>query len=487
MSWIDVALLALVVLVGLLGLWKGAKKSALSFGAFLVSFLLAFFLSTVIAEALLGIDGVKNFVLGNGVGENAQWSLANFIYASYKEPDANSYLFANFYKPIKDIVASAVDANGKIASVEGINVQQAGFALYGAFMMFSAICGVGIFIVVRLLLIIVTTIVKTYIEKKKLTVISRLIGFLIGAVRGALWVFAFTIVFSCFGGYTAVPGIQSIQNEYGDKAVMCNYLDDWAYGLRNKLLLPNADGYGRLVEMVYKKTSTENPDAEKLAGDELKVFINVSNLNYDGEPWSIDAQTKKRKFDDSSETVKLRVASEFGATGLDVAAQAILDYNKSVAEKIDAKTTGLKQENFTTLNGVMANVDAAMNDLWAKLRKYEQDCTTAPDKEQDNWDSVLDSKLSADYTAIQSAVAELKAKYQPFAATFGEFPEFELPERVHAADVPVSRPEQPEGPENEGPENEGPENEGPENEGPENEGPENEGPENEGPEQSDEE
>ncbi len=440
MSWIDVALLALVVLVGLLGLWKGAKKSALSFGAFLIAFLLAFFLSTVIAEALLGIDGVKNFVLGNGVGENAQWSLANFIYGTYKEPDGNSYLFANFYKPIKDIVSSAADAN-KLIPTAGINVEQAGFALYGAFMMFSAICGVGIFIVVRLLLIIVTVIVKSYIDKKKQTVVSRLIGFLIGAVRGALWVFAFTITFSCFGGYTSVPGIQSIQNEYGDKAVMCNYLDDWAYGLRNRLLLPNKDGYGRLVEMVYKKTAAVDPNAEKLAGDELKLFIKVSNLNYDGEPWSIDAQ-KKRKFDDSSETIKLRRSSEFANIGFDTAAQAILDYNKSVAEKIDAKSTGLSSENFTTLDGVIATVNTGMNDLWAKIRKYQLDCTTTPDREQDNWESVLNSKLSADYADVQEALADLKAKYQPFAATFGEFPEFELPERVQAADVPVSVPEQ---------------------------------------------
>lgn len=441
MSWIDVALLALVVLVGLLGLWKGAKKSALSLGAFLVAFLLAFFLSTVIAEALLGIDSVKQFVLGNGVGDNAQWSLANFIYGTYKEPDGNSYLFANFYKPIKDLVASATDANKVIPAV-GINVQQAGFALYGAFMMFSAICGVGIFIVVRLLLIIVTVIIKSYIDKKKKSVVSRLVGFLLGAVRGALWVFAFTVVFSCFGGYTSVNGIQAIQNEYGDKAVMCNYLDDWAYGLRNKLLLPNKDAYGRLVDMVYKKESVTNPDAEKLTGDELKLFVNISNLNYDGSPWSIDAQ-KKRKFDDSSETVKLRVASEFGATGFDTAAQAILDYNKSVADKIDAKTTGLKSENFATLDGVMSNVNTGMNSLWAALRQYKLDCTTTPDREEENWESVLDSKLSDDYSAIQEAIADLKAKYGPFAATFGEFPEFELPERVKAADVPVSMPEQP--------------------------------------------
>ncbi|MDE7405860.1 MAG: CvpA family protein [Clostridiales bacterium] len=460
MSWIDVALLALVVLVGLLGLWKGAKKSALSLGAFIVSFVLAFFLSTVIAEALLGIDSIKNFVLGNGVGDKAQWSLANMIYSGIgsMKLDPKSYLFTNFYKPMTDVIKTATSANATIPS-SGISVENAGFALYGAFMMFSAICGVGIFIVVRLLLIIVTVIIKSYIGKKK-TVVSRLVGFLFGAIRGALWVFAFTIVFSCFGGYTFVPGIQSIQNEYGDKAVMCNYLDDWAYGLRNKLLLPDKDAYGRLVEMVYKKKTADNSKAEKLTGNELNLFINVSNLNYDGAPWSITAQ-KKRKFDDSDANIKLRVASEFGASGFDTVAQAILDYNTSIAGKIDAQTTGLKSENFTTLNGVTTNINTAMNDLWEKLRTYEFTCTTAPDREKDNWESLLDSKLAGEYKDVTDAIDELKAKYETFSVTFGEkfgeFPILELPERVNASDVPVSRPEQ-EGPEQEGPEQEGEDN-----------------------------
>ena len=75
MSWIDIAIIALVVLFGLAGVLKGVKKSALSLGAFLVAFVLAFFLANVVAEAFMGIEGVKNFVVGNGVGEGADCSL----------------------------------------------------------------------------------------------------------------------------------------------------------------------------------------------------------------------------------------------------------------------------------------------------------------------------------------------------------------------------------------------------------------------------
>ncbi|MDE7108220.1 MAG: hypothetical protein K2O39_07845, partial [Clostridiales bacterium] len=262
-------------------------------------------------------------------------------------------------------------------------------------------------------------------------VMSRLIGFLIGAVRGAMWVFAFTLIFSCFGGYTFNPGINSIQNEYGDKAVMCNYLNDWAYGLRNKLLLPNKDTYGRLVDMVYKKETVDNSNAEKLAGDELKLFINVNNLNYDGAPWSIDAK-KKRKFTEPDNiTVKLRVASEFESTGFDVAAQAILDYNNSIAAKVDAKTTGLTSQQFTSYNKIiadpdMANVDGLMTDLWNAMRQYEYDYNRPVGEDEEI--SVRNSTLSQDYTAVKSLIAAIQAKYEPFGEKFGAFPEIEIPE-----------------------------------------------------------
>ena len=426
MSWIDVAILALVVLVGLLGLWKCAKKSALALGAFVISFLLAFFLAGVIAEAMLGIDGVKNFVLGNGVGEKAQWSLAKMVYdgiGSVKMSE-KSFVWTNFYKPMLDVVTSSK----AVITAQGVDPARAGVALCGAFMMFTAICGVGIFIVVRLLLIIVTVVIKSYIGKNK-TVLGRLLGFLFGAIRGALWMFAFTVVFSCFGGYTFLSGVKSIQHEYEENAVVCGTFNDWAYGLRNKLLLPDKDMYGRLVDMVYKKKNSEDPNAEKLSGNELKLFVNVSNLGYDGAPYGIN-ELQHRTFDDSDPAIKLRVGSEFEATDFDVVAQAILDYNKSIADKIDAKGTKLTSQQFDTLNKIVAdpgmdNINEMMDRLWTAMRKYEYDYHNP---EEDKEVSVRNSTLSADYNAIKTAIDDIKAKYQPFEETFGEFPELKLPE-----------------------------------------------------------
>lgn len=420
MSWIDVAILAVVVLIGLIGVLRGVKKSALTLGAFLISFLLAFFLANVIAEALLGIDGVKDFVLGNGVDGKAHWSLAKWIYdgTAGKLPDSKSFLYKNFYAPMLEVVKSS---NATIPV-------EAGFALYGAFLMFSAICGVGIFFVARFLLMIVTAIIKTYIGKKK-SVLGRLFGFVLGAVRGALWMFAFTVVFSCFGGYTFVSGIKGIQNEYENNAVVCGYFNQGAYALRNKLLLPDKDAYGRLVEMVYKKEAVEDPNAEKLTGDRLKLYVNISNLNYDNSPYGID-ENKKRTFDAAN--AKARVATEFSETGFDTVAKDILDYNTHIASLLDdtTKLTSLGKK-FGTYNTLVApsdsivTIDGLMNKLWAQMRTYELHYTE-PDREKEL--TVLNSMLSADYNAISLTLTELKNKFLPFIDDFGDHAGFALPE-----------------------------------------------------------
>jgi uncharacterized membrane protein required for colicin V production len=73
-----------------------------------------------------------------------------------------------------------------------------GLALYLAFMTFSTVVGIGIFLVARMLLMIVTMIIKSFIPKRK-SAVNRLFGFVVGAARGAVWSLAFTLVFSVVG------------------------------------------------------------------------------------------------------------------------------------------------------------------------------------------------------------------------------------------------------------------------------------------------
>lgn len=453
MSWIDITILALVVLLGLVGVWKGAKKSALALGAFAVAFLLAFFLSNVVAEALLGIDGVKSFVLGNGFGDGAQWSLAYWLYKAPANTSItpDSFIFKNFFAPMTEIVVKADAA---------LPVDQ-GLAVYGAFLIFSAICGVGIFIVSRFLLVIVTVIIKSYIGKKQ-TVLSRLIGFMIGAARGALWAFAFTLVFSCFGGYMSFQAINNVQKEYENNAVVCQYFNQGAYGMRNKLFLPDSDTYGRLVDMLVKKqTPPEDNKHDKLNGDRLNLFIGLSNLNYQNSPWSID-ENRKRKFDEADALA--RSADEFASVEFDTVMRSILDYNMLAAQTVDdtEKLKDLTEEDFANLvtfvkqDGSSVTLDTLMNELWVKLRNYVEHYVH-PD--QSETISAQNSTLKKDYDDICGLIDNIRDKYKPISDKIGAFPELQLPEQKKIEDEnaggEVTPPETDEGGETPEPDAEG--------------------------------
>ena len=149
MSVVDIVIIALVVLFGAFGVIRGVKKSALSFGAFLVSFIFAFFIAKVVAEALLGIVAVKDFVVGPNGFSLYTW-LNMVIPANAGKGD--SFLDVNFYKPM-------------LETVQGFNGLQPAFtehnalAMCAAFVIFTGMCGVGVYIVARFLMCLVTMIV----------------------------------------------------------------------------------------------------------------------------------------------------------------------------------------------------------------------------------------------------------------------------------------------------------------------------------------
>lgn len=423
MSFIDIAILAIVVLCGLWGVLKGVKKSALSLGAFILAFALAFFLANVIAEALLGVDNIKAFVIGNGFGDDAHWSLAKWINENNTKPEPQSYLFENFYKPMADIVEKGRG---------GVDADQA-FAIYGAFVMFSAMCGVGIFIVSRFLLTIVTAIIKTYIGKKK-TVMSRLFGFVVGGMRGAIWAFAFTVVFSCFGGYSFFIGFKNIEAEYENNAVVSKYFNDGAYGMRNYMFLPDSDTCGRLVNMVFGKGDEQTDTDEPLSGHRLELWVNLSNLNYDNSPHTIDAN-RHRQYD--SENANARSGDSFTQIGFDVVAQAILDYNQEVADIVDnvAKMKDVTENEFGLLDGWVkpdgsgTTINGLMDELWRQLRNYNEHLAN-PNQEEEV--SQRNSTLETDYTNIRQTISKIKEKYDAFKGLAKEeslnaFPTLTLP------------------------------------------------------------
>lgn len=442
MAWIDIAILAVVVLFGVLGVLRGVKKSALSLGAFVIAFILAFFLSTVIAEALLGIDGLKLLILGDGSFNGETFSIASLIYAGVGENYGgysltDSYVGVHFYAPIVEIIKSSTIQYGNLS--EGMCL-----SIYLAFIMLSAIVGVVIFIIVRFLLMIVTAIIKSYIGKKK-SIGQRFGGFFVAALQGGIVAFVATLIFTCFGGLTAIPVFGVVENEFeSPNAVVCNYVYTGAYAVRDTLFLPNVGTYGRIVSLVADADYVPPEDnTEKLQGARLEMFIAVSNLNYENDPWIVDKDTKSRKFD--AENANPYKADEFKKVGLDKVMQAILDYNTAAAAKID-DLEQLAGTNFSAyqnmINGTSNSINKTMKELVDEMRAYIADYDSRAFKVEDEEKSELQLDLNKGYNSIQQKLETLSGLYADLDALFDDAPDFQsiMPECVKVTD-PIEAPE----------------------------------------------
>ena len=438
MSYIDIAIIALAVLFGLFGVLRGVKRSALSLGAFLVAFLLAFFLANVVAEALIGIDGIRGFVLGDGVGEGSSWSLAKLIYGGLDGSQSaglgeDTFLYKNFFAPIIEIV------NGANVEVDPL----VGGSMYLAFIMFSALCGIGIYIIARFLLVIVTTIVKGFIGRKK-SVLSRLLGFVVGAVRGGLWALTITLIFSCFGGLTFITPIAKVENEYEHpNAVLCSFVNESAYSIRNKLFLPDADMYGRIVNSVYKPSGGGDPDSYPRKQAEL--IVNVGNLNYGGDAWWI---TDANEFGlEENGKVDKYAASDFYEVGFDELVQTLLDYNKAALEKAQDRSLGYPDSKLDTLNGFIktnsTNLEKLTTDFINYLRAYKANFLASKELPSDTDPNAYDTTvLESSYVRAKTALEGLVSQYRYVTELFGDVPDFNamVPARKHVNDPIPERP-----------------------------------------------
>ncbi len=419
MSWIDIAIIALVVLMGTLGVFKGTKKSALALAAFLAAFVIAFLLTNVITELLLSVPVINKFVLGsNG------FSLYTWIEQGLAPDAASSFLGEHFYKPIQEIVNSPALLDKGFYS-GGFTPHQ-GLSLYLAYCAFAAIIGIGLFLVIRGLLTIVTVIIKSYFDKKKKSVAGRLCGFLIGMVRGCCWTLAVTIAFSAIGGLTFAGWIGNIEKEYED-SVLAKVFNSMSYSIKNTLFLPDEDAYQRIVELSGIRVTPDEPEgpnkpenptppSDETAKLRNEAYCNLMNLNYVDAAYTVDLTTGEIKFDATKELID---HAQFEVTGFDTVVKAIIDYNAAMGEKIKADDGIFKALDEATLenyNDILRYGEDSVYTVWnnvvyVMLHNYMLDVedgktlTSAVEIEK------MQAKLNSQYAEITAALDGMIEKY----------------------------------------------------------------------------
>ncbi len=440
MSWVDIVIISLVALLAVAGVIGGIKKSTLSLVAFLVAFIISFFAAKVVTEAMLGVDAIRFFVFGAGLGDSAPWSLANWIYKGFSESAMTDTSQMLFYKPIIDIISQYGGYSTQFT-------QEMGFALYSAFLMLSAIVGVGLFLVTRLLLCIVTMIVKSFFGKKK-SPVQRLTGMLVGAVRGFCWALALTIAFSTVGGLTiydkekpvedqAPSAFEKIEREY-ENSVVGKYVNQWAYSIRNAMFLPDINMYGRLVDLSGLNVREEDKDDEtKIIGAKLDLLVDIYNLNYKTDsPYTTDKNTGLLVEPADPQAGRIDPA-EYANTGFDAAVKAIMDYNTAAAEKIrSGGINDMSETEVALYKQIVQDGADSIYDLWlgakrviTDLGNYSQLITDGQKLSTEEAITDQNGKLKAKYDEIVSKFEKLKIAYVSLKPTFGDLT-FELPELV---------------------------------------------------------
>lgn len=278
MSYLDIAFLGIIVLGALLGLWMGFFKSLISFGGWVVAFLLAFFMTSPIVGALLDIAKVKTFVVGNGTA----WSLYNWIYL--KLPDLSSGFWSKLFK-------SLIDISQAVAS-DGMGDLKVNVSLLIANGVFSTIIFLALLIVIRALLLLLTMFANAMAKDKMKGTSNRVFGMLVGLVKGC----GFSVLLMVILTFIMGLGIMAPVRSQLDKSVITapvytqvsNITDKVMTGGRKRLeFLLHAGGFDR--DQADKPN--EEIDYDKYAGSYTATQTQEGN-EFD---WTLTLNSDKNK------------------------------------------------------------------------------------------------------------------------------------------------------------------------------------------------
>lgn len=282
MSIADIVIIVVVALMALIGLWKGFFKTVISFCGWFVSMLIAVLIARVVAEALLDIEAVGNFVAGTGEGVSLFTLFRGMLpdellalKAGATEAEITTALgdgvVASLVLPFIGVLTNETIAASALTVGDGIALGMAGG-------LFEVIVGFALFIVLRIIMTLLVMFLKSLIDKdKKQGVLSRLGGFAFGAVRGALYCAVLLLV---VGFMTPFNFMQPVTAEI-DKGVLARPIATQVYALSGKIS-SNENYYNKLVLLTgngeLPPIDNDNEDEQAVKDFAEKALVNEGGL-----------------------------------------------------------------------------------------------------------------------------------------------------------------------------------------------------------------
>lgn len=347
MSYIDIAIIGLVVLTCLVGLWKGFFKTFIGMFGGIIALLLAIFLAKPIAEAC--VDGfARNFVLGETgsirsfVGGLLPEAVKGLGQAASVTPEAlsealGSGIFGFFLKPFSGLLLGNQMVQEALTVYDGITVLL-------SMLIFSVIVGIALFIIARLLMCLFTMFAKSFARDGKPSGLSRLLGGLLGLARGVLYAGVLLLVASVFTGFPFMSGY----NAELDKSVIAKPVNEFVVKLPDKLF-NDEDLFSKLLD----RAGLSKPGDEGEKPNDYQMT--------DAE------QQLKADFDDAipaSRLPELLGTEEVGNDLFNQPVEALHAYNRMASDRLASQGVGEDaQENCARLHEAMG----ALKDTYAAL------------------------------------------------------------------------------------------------------------------------
>lgn len=208
MNYVDIAIIAVIALFALIGLWKGFGKTFIKLFCFLLAIAATWFVASYALNWLLGVGFVRNLATGSG-----KISLYTLYYNSLGEEVLNATAATKLDGAMGMFINPMIARFTALGGPDAYNVTYAQFiALNLSINTFSVVLCLILYIVVRLVVALIAWILKKIFLHGEVRAWSRFVGFLFGAVRGAAIVMVALIVstvvfpFGFASGYAETAG-----------------------------------------------------------------------------------------------------------------------------------------------------------------------------------------------------------------------------------------------------------------------------------------
>lgn len=210
MSYIDIGIIAFIVLGALIGLWRGTGKSLIKLVCFLLAVLTCFFLSDYCLRFLLGVEAIKNLALGD------TFSIYSLIKGAFADSGEATGVIKMLYEPL----LTRYQAIGGAATWGATEEQFLAVAM--SLHLFTVFMTVILYAAARIIASILGYVLKIIFVHGEPNIASRIGGLAIGAVKGAVTVMLALFIVSAIFPFSFSAPVNEQLTKSKTASAICN-------------------------------------------------------------------------------------------------------------------------------------------------------------------------------------------------------------------------------------------------------------------------